>query len=284
MVEDGRTTMRDLVEHMLDPIDPGSWSVHGNDHRFGVTVVGAQVDFDTAAPTIGLAFEQLTTAIEAELAVERARRMIEVASQPLPLWLVSGPDILDHWLRWASSANALRKVLTLTDTVGLAPVAGYLDRRARRELGQCGARIRVRGGMAIAERIELSDSPRCTASLGERVRIRIEDHKLPDTLIAALQQDGRHNTLRPLAEVVSHPFFAAADLRITGVVNEGSAVVFEVESRWAPLEAVPAAAWDVLPADADPVFPWRATVIERRRLDGLVEEARHRVAATGGPR
>ena len=279
--------MRDLVDRMLTMIGRGSWSAEGDDLRFGITIAHARIDFEPMAPTVGLAFERLAAAIEATIAAERARRMVEVAgvtSQPPPLWLVSGSDILAQWLVWAGASNALRKVLALTHQVGVAPASGDLDRRARRELGQGGAKIRVRGGMAIAERIELSNQPRCTAVLGQDARIRIENHKLPDTLIDALQQDERRNALRPLAEVVSHPFFTAADLRITGVANEGSAVVFEVESRWAPLEPVPDAALAVLPADADRVFPWRATVSERWRLDGLVEEARHRAVATGDPR
>jgi|GEM_PF-6962928 len=279
--------MRDLVDRMLTMIDRGSWFAEGGDLRFSISFAHARIDFDTMKPTVGLAFERLAVAIEATVTAQRARGMIEVAgvtSQPPPLWLVSGSDILAQWLVWARASNALRKVLALTDQVGLAPVSGDLDRRARRELGQGGAKIRVRGGMAIAERIELSDRPRCIANLSEKALFRIEGHQLPDTLIVGLHQDARVNALRPLAEVISHPFFTAADLRITGVANECSAVVFEVESRWAPLEAVPDAALALLPADADPVFPWRATVSERRRLDGLVEVVRHRVAATGDRR
>ncbi len=278
--------MRDLVDQMLRMIDRGSWSVEGGDQRIGVTIAGTCIDLAPAEPAVGLAFERLASAIEATIAVERAARMIEAvgAVGSLPLWLVSGSDVLAKWLVWASAGNALRKVLTLSDEVGMAPVAGYLDRRNRRELGQGGARIRVRGGMAIAERIELADRPRCVAVLGEKARIRIEQQHMPETLILGLQKDARANALRPLAEVVSHPFFASADLKITGVANEGAAVVFEIENQWAPLESVPAAAWKVLPVDADPVFPWRATIDERRRLDGLVEEARHRVAVTGGRR
>lgn len=94
--------------------------------------------------------------------------LAEAADEPLPLWLVSGSDILAKWLFLAGTGNALRKVLTLSDTVGMAPVSGYLNRRARRDLGQGGAKIRVSGGMAVAEQIELSDAPRCTAILGER--------------------------------------------------------------------------------------------------------------------
>ncbi|WP_232089615.1 hypothetical protein [Sphingomonas sp. HMP6] len=272
---------------MLAMVDRGAWSADGDEERFGIAITGARIEFDTTTTSIGLAFEQLAAAIEATIAVERARRMIEAAgAEPqLPLlWLVSGSDVLAKWLAWAGVSNALSKALALSDAIGTAPVAGHLDRRARRDLGQGGARIRVRGGVAIAERIELCDQPRCIATLGETARIRIEAHKLPETLICALQKDARANALRPLADVVSHPFFVAAELGIIGVANEGLAVVFEVESHWTPLEPVPAAALNVIPSDADPAFPWRATLSERRRLNGLVEEARHRFAATRDPR
>lgn len=279
--------MRDLVDQLVAMADRRSWSIDGNDEAFCVRIAEAQIAFDRGCQDVELAFERLAEAIEATIAVERARGMVQaaaMASHPVPLWLVSGPTVLASWLHWAGTRNALRKVLNMTDAVGLAPVAGYLDRRARRELGQGGVRIRVRGGMAVAERIQLSDRPRCVATIGERAFIRIEDHRLPDTLIAGLQPGAASNARRKLAEVVSHPFFAAADLAIAGIVQEGAALVFEVYHHWTPLEPVPEAARSVLPPDADPVFPWRATAGERRRLEGLVEEARHRVAAMRGPR
>ncbi len=272
--------MRHVIDQMLAMIDRRSWSLEGGEQRFAVTIAKTRIDFDTEAPSTGLALERLACAVEAAISAERARQMLalaEAANEPLPLWLVSGSDILAKWLVWAGASNALRKVLTLSDAVGTAPISGYLNRRARRDLGQGGAKIRVRGGMAVAERIELSDAPRCTAILGEKAMIRIEQHRLPDTVITALQRDARSKTLRPLGGVVSHPFFTAADLGITGIANSGAAVVFEVESHWVPLVPVPATARAAIPADADPVFPWRATVGERRRLDELVEEARHRV-------
>lgn len=272
--------MRHVIDQMLAMIDRRSWSFDGGGQHFSVTIAQTRIDFDTEAPTTGLTVERLAGAIEAAITAERARHMLalaEATDQPLPLWLVNGSDILAKWLVWAGASNALRKVLTLSDTVGMAPVAGYLNRRARRDLGQGGAKIRVYGGMAVAERIELSDAPRCTAILGQKAMIRIEQHRLPDTLITALQRDARSNTPRPLGGVVSHPFFTAADLGITGIANDGPAVVFEVGSHWAPLAPVPAAALAAIPDDADPAFPWRATVSERRRLDGLVREARHRV-------
>ena len=286
-VEAGKATMRDLVGQMLATIDRESWSLDGNDQRFIITVAEAHVHFDCKTAAIGLAFEHLAAAIEATIAVERVNLMIDTAgieSKLPPLWLVSGSDVLAKWLAWAGVGNGLRKVLALRAAVGIAPVAGYFERRARRELGQGGARIRVRGATAIAEWIELSDRPRCIANLGEKARIRVEAHKLPETLITALQKDARANALRPLADVISHPFFAAAELEITGVANEGTAVVFELGSHWTPLEVIPAAVWSELPHDADPAFPWGATASERQRLDGLVEEARHRIAATHGPR
>ena len=79
--------MRDLVDRMLTMIDRGSWSAEGGDLRFGIEIARARIDFDTMTPTIGLAFERLTAAIEATIAAERARRMIEVVgetSQPPP--------------------------------------------------------------------------------------------------------------------------------------------------------------------------------------------------------
>lgn len=274
--------MRDLVVQMLTIIDRRSWSAEGCDQRVGITIGSVTIDVDPADPLVGLAFERLASAIEATIAAERARRMIEaagIAAQPLPLWLVTGSHVLAEWLTWAGAGNALRKVLTFTDAVGMAPVAGCLDRHNGWELGQGGAKIRVRGGMATAERVELSDTPGCTAMLGQTARIRIEAHALPDTLIAGLQRDERANARRSLAEVVSHTVFTAADLQIAGMANEGADVAFEVESRWTPLEPIPAAARAVLPADADPISPWRVTASERQRLDGLVEEARHRAAA-----
>ncbi len=286
-VEASEATMRDLVDQMVAMIDPKSWSIDGNGQRFGTTIAGARIEFDATISTASLAFEQLASLVEAAISTARVRHMIDAAgmtSQPLPLWLVSGSDVLSKWLVWAGAGKALRKALTLTDEAAVAPVAGYLDRRARRELGQGGARIRVRGGIATAERLELSDHPRCIAILGQRARVRIERHKFPETVMLALRQVEGQNALRPLADVVSHSFFASADLKMAAVSSEGTSLVFEVESRQVPLEPIPAAAWSVLPADADPASPWRATAGERRRLDGLVEEVRHRLAATGGRR
>ena len=279
--------MRELADQMLEAVDRRAWSVDGNAGVFQVTLGGASIMFDTPAPAVSLSFERLAEAIEATIACERAQRMIEAVGAPeqkVPLWLVSGSDVLAAWLRWAGVGGALRKELSLNDAIGSAPVAGYLDRRARRDLGQGSARIRVRGGQAIAERIELSDRPRCIAVLGTEARLRVERSRLPETLITALQKDGQRNAGRPLAEVVSHPLFVAADLRVEGVENDGPDLAIDIESRWLPLEPVPEAALAMLPADCDPVFPWRATAGERRRLDGLVEEARHRVAVTHGPR
>lgn len=277
---------RAIAEQLLATVDPAAWQLTGGDADFRVSVAGTSIAFDASAGTLGQAFEQLAFAVEARIAFERASAMLAAApvAGPLPLWLVSGSTVLAAWLGWAGTGNALRKTLNLTGELGLAPVAGYLDRRARRELGRGGGRIRVRGGMAVAERIELSDRPRCVATIGDRALIRIEDHRLPDALITGLRPTAGSNTRRRLAEVVSHPFFPAADLRILDARQEGATAIFEIDHLWMPLEPVPDAARSILPRDADPAFPWRTTAGERRRLDGLIEEARHRVAAMRGPR
>lgn len=281
----GRISVRDLIAQILAPLDKGSWRIKEHDSALVVTIGEMWIAFDRADRDIALSFEKLADVVGATLAFRRAQQMIGatgVVSKPVPLWLVSGSGVLANWLHWAGASNALRKVLSLTANPGVAPVSGYLDRRARRELGQGGARVRVRGGLAVAERIELSDRPRCVAMLGERALIRIEDHRLPETMVAGLQEREGSNTRRRLAEVVSHPFFAAADLVVAGVTQDRSAVVFEVDHHWTPLEPVPAAALEAVPKDFDPAFPWRATASERRRLNGLVEEARHRLATRRG--
>lgn len=279
--------MRDLIDQMLSMLDRQSWSIdEGGDH-LSVTLAGTRLEFDAGASTNTFVFEKLAEAIRWALAVQRARRMIEAAgmtSEPVPLWMVSGSNILGGWLRYAGAGNAFRKALSLTDVTYLAPVTGDLDRRARRDLEQGGARIRVRGAMAVAERIELSNQPRCIAMLGERAFIRFEDYRLPNTVIAALQQHTGRNAGRPLSDVVGHPFFAAANLTITDVVQDETVLTFQVHHTFGPLEPVPEAAWKVLPRDPDPMFPWEANMGEQRRLIGLVAEARHRAAAMRGQR
>jgi hypothetical protein len=279
--------MRDVVDQMLSLLDRRLWSVTGSAGTVHVTIAGTTIDLDTTAPGVELAFERLAAAIEAIIAPERVRLMLEateMTSEPIPLWLLSGSNVLSQWLRWSGTGSALRKVLALTGELGLAPIAGYLDRRARRDLGQGGAKIRVRGGIAVAERIELSERPHCIAVIGERTQIRLENFNLPDTLLDGFQPTADRNRPRLLGEIVDHPFIAANDLEITGVSQQGSTAVFEIRHRWAPLELVPDAALAALPADFDATFPWRATAGERRRLDGLVEEARHRAAAKSDPR
>jgi hypothetical protein len=46
-----------------------------------VTIGGLKLEFDPADPSIGLAIEQLASAIEAAIASGRARRMIVASSQ-----------------------------------------------------------------------------------------------------------------------------------------------------------------------------------------------------------
>jgi len=267
---------RELAEQLLASIDRAAWRVTGSAANFTVSVVGIDIVFDAKSTVFGHAFERLAFAVEARIASERASAMLAAVPNagPLPLWLISGSDVLARWLTWSGSANALRKTLRLTDALGRAPVSGDLARRARRELGQAAAKIRVRQGIAVAEEIELAEHPATTLILGETARVRVAASALPETLLTALRQDCRQNALRNLAEVVDHPFIAAADLKMTSVRNDGTAVVFELASHQAPLAPVPAEAWAVLPRAADPILPWWPTASERREHDGLVEAGR----------
>lgn len=247
-----------------------------------MSIAGTDIVFDASAGALGQAFEQLAFAVEARIAFERASAMLAAVptAGPLPLWLVSGSDVLARWLSWSGSANALRKILCLDDTLGQAPITGNLARRARRELGQNGAKIRVRQGMAVGEQIELAERPRSVAVFGEATSVRIDAPALPETLLIAMRKKPQANALRSLLDIVEHPFIAAADLKITNARNDGAAVVFEVESHWAPLAPVPNEAWAVLPRDADPVFPWRPTPRETREHDRLVDAGRRLVGVS----
>lgn len=270
-------TPRAIADQLLAAVDASAWRLSGSRANFNVSIAGADIAFDASAGTLGQAFEQLAFAVEARIAFERASAMLAAVptAGPLPLWLVSGSNVLARWLNWSGSGNALRKALRLDDTLGQAPIMGNLARRARRELGQPGAKIRVRQGMAVGEEIEISEWPKSVAVFGETAHVRIDAAALPETLLNAIRKDPQANALRSLSEIVDHPFIAAADLKITNARNDGAAVVFELESHWAPLAPVPKDAWTVLPRDANPAFPWRPTPRETRKHDRLVEAGRH---------
>ncbi len=275
---------RDIASQLLATVDPAAWRLSGTEVDFTVSIAGAEIVFDLSSPALGDAFEQLTFAVEARIAFERASAMLAAAPDtgPLPLWLVSGSDVLAQWLAWSGSANALRKVLRFSDVPGHAPVCGDMVRRARRELGQHAAKVRVRQGTAVAERIDLAAHPVTIANLGDRAHVRIDAVALPEAVLIALQADDRHNDRRCVADIIDHPFVAAADLKLIGIGTDGRAVTFEVGSHVAPLAPVPKEAWTVVPRDADPAFPWRPTLRERREHDRLIEAGRRLVSGASG--
>lgn len=88
------------------------------------------------------------------------------------------------------------------------------------------------------------------------------------------QRGSLGNDHRRIAEIVDHPFFASTDLRLAGILNDGNAVVTNVESRWEPLAPVPDSAWAAVPPDASFVSPWRATTREVAELYRLVDAGR----------
>lgn len=274
---------RAIAEQLLASIDRTSWQMTGTETAFAITLAATNIAFDAKSVEPGRAFERLAFAVEARIAFERASAMLAAVPSkgPLPLWLVSGSDVLAHWLAWSGSSRALARVLTLDDALGHAPFSADLTRRARRELKQGGARIRVRQGIAVAQEIELAEQPHTTAFLGETALIQIDAATLPETLLAALEPKPLANAHRPLGEVIDHPFVRAADLRYSAVRNEGGAIVFDVASHQTPLAPVPREAWSVLPFDADPVFPWRPTAREIRAHDRLVRAGRRSTERLG---
>lgn len=275
--------LREIVDRMLAMVYPFAFTVDGRGGRFTVTLSGISVAFEPSFQPPDTSLERLAAAIEARIAFERASAMLAAAGNDgglLPLWLVTGSSVLAAWLDWSRSGTVFRRRLALSDAPGLAPVAGVLDRPMRRSLGQPAAKIRVRSGLAIADRIELPARVPCTATFAPAARIRIEGGTVPETVVAAFARDRERNGPVRAADVIDHLFLAAADLKLAGIRNEGDTAVLEIESVWGPLAAVPPAAWAVLPRDADLSCPWRPTLSEITALYTLVDAGRaHRRSA-----
>ncbi|RYY28399.1 MAG: hypothetical protein EOP62_04185 [Sphingomonadales bacterium] len=265
-------TPRAVAEAMVAMIEAQSVRLVGESDRFTITIAGTTIRLDDGETH---AFEKLASAIEARISYERATAMVAAAGETgIPLWLVVGPDMLGKWLAWSRTTQALVKVLSLTDRSDAAPVVGDLARRARRGLGQMAAKIRVRAGQAVAERIEFSHRVPATAVLGRRAIIRIAHQNVPDTLLIALK-DPTRNERRQLAELVDHPFAAGYAFTVADVRREQDGIAIEVETAWGPLAPIPEKAWTAVPQDADPAFPWRPTAREVAELYGLAARGQH---------
>lgn len=272
-----KTAIRDIIDRMLAVGGQRDHHVETDDTGLVTAIDGRFADFQNRAMR-PFAFEQLAKDIEGRIAFDRARDMVAAAPPPddlWPLWLVSGSSILARWLTWSRNGKALQRELVLLKGAQAAPIAGILEKRSRRELGQGGVKIRVRFGQAVAESIELSDEPRAIAVLGQQAHIRIIGNALPETVLLAAQKHfpGRNDRDR-LADLVSHPFLDAADVELIGIRNDGKDAIFEIATTWEPLEPIPAAARAVVPRDADPVSAWRATATEKGELDRLINLGR----------
>lgn len=274
----GGTPLRALVRDMLALVDhEGAYAIGDNISGFSVDIAQSRIDFAFGAVFTETALERLASAIEARIAFDRARAMLVAAGSEathFPLWLISGSAALAKWFVWSRMQNSLRRVLAFSDHVGLSPIYGQFERPTRRAVGQGAAKIRIRGGEAIAERIELPGRHRCTLTIGTQTRVRIEGNPLPETVLTALSHDPDSGTSRRMAAVIDHPFFAEADLRIGRAFNDGQATIFEIEDHQQVLAPIPDTVWSVLPQDADPAHPWRATAREIAALYTLVDEGR----------
>lgn len=268
----------DIVDRMLMMVEPAGYSIERTARSSTVRIAELECLFGDERPDLSNELGKLGLAIEARIAFERASAMLKAAhdpDEPLPLWLASGPAMLAHWIQWSRTENALRRELELFDAVLAAPVAGGLERRARRGLGQGGAQIVVRFGRASAKRIELADKPRIIAKLGDTSQIIVSRQNLPERDILAMNDGSLSpNERLRLANVINHPFFDAADFPIVRARNWGVDLMLEVETVQQPLQPVPAAARAVVPRDADPTALWSATISETRALNALIAEGR----------
>jgi hypothetical protein len=284
-------TPRAIAEAMVAMLDPAHVIFTEDNDRFAVAVGNATIVFGEGDLQ---AYERLASAIEARIAWARATSMVVAAGQTgVPLWLVTGSDVLGKWLAWSRTDKALARVLSLTDRGAGSPVTGYFARRTRKSAGQMAVKIRVFGGQAVAEQVDLSHRVPAFAKLGDRATIRVARHQLPQTLLVALAKDPTSNDRRRASEIVGHPFFVAHDFMVAQVRNDGSDVVVELETSWQPLAPIPKDAWDAVPRGAHPVFPWRATNCEVAELYALAgrgqqllqgESCTHDIIARHDPR
>lgn len=251
---------RAIAEAMVAPLNPTSVEITGSRNSFTVHIGSHVLSFDSSRPQT---FEKLATLIEDRISFDRATAMIVASGEKdVPLWLVAAPKMLCKWLIWSQATTAFADSLTLADERGGAPVVGDFFRRARLERGQGLARIRVRAGQAIAEHIELSRDPRTVAMLGDRTIVRVARNNLPDAVIvAATGPEGRRGEIS-LSQIVGHPFFDEHDPKIADIRNDGPDLVIQLENDWVLMAPLPEAARACAPANADPLYRWRATYSE----------------------
>jgi hypothetical protein len=269
-------TLQSVVSEMLAMVEVEGYGITERDGAIDVTIAGARIAFrDPRMVPRGL--EQLSAAVQSRVAFQRARDMWRAAKEPentIPLWLIGGSHLLVRWLAWSGSTEAFRRSMVLLDRHDAAPVEGIFERRARWTIGQGPARMRVRFGQATAERIGLSKNHKAFAVFGKQAFIRIGRSALPETLISALTDAPGRNDRHRVAEVIGHSFFEACDVEIAGLRNDGDDLIIDVETRWGPLEPVPAAALAAVPPGADPLAPWKPTGDEVAALDCLVNRGR----------
>lgn len=267
--------LRGLVINLLAAggLQPGrdDVSLSGDERTLIVDIGGCTIQLATSQRT-GLALEQLGELIISSIGYRRARAMLRAAdhhvAQP-PLWLVSGPLVLGEWVRWANAAHPLARRLEFTPVLANTPVVGGADVRSRRKDRHSWARVSVVAGVARAT-IELTGTTPIVLDLGRESRVLAPGQRLSATAINGVaglitQPDGLL-----LSQVIDHPFFASGSFEVSVLTKEEGGTLAILADQRATLAPPPAEALTVVPPDADPATPWRATATERAEIDRLV--------------
>ena len=246
----------------------GLWD--GTEHRDGlaVRVVDRAFRIGAGAPAAALEVERVAQAFVAATAFDRARAMMAAASvADPPLWLVRGSPALAAYLRWARRGAQFASGLTLSPGLDGGPLVGGVALRVRRDGRVGSARLVVRRGTASGIAV-LGERPRSTLTFASGPRLVVVGAQLPETVAAGTDPDAGA-IARPLEALVDHPFVRGAGLRVRGFESAGGRVEIALKGGWTTLAPVPPEALAVVPPDAEPSAPWRATEREVGTLDEL---------------
>ncbi len=219
------------------------------------------------------ALELLEGAVLDSCAAHRAKAMLDAvgSSSIIPLWLVSGPDMLGAWVRWSKSGPAIENGLTGGAVPGEISVSGDIALRTRGSIG--GARIRIRRGHAVAPRVQLTQRRDPIMKLGDKGVI-ISKKLPPEHWLMKFRTLARSDQGLPLADIVKHKLFELQPTPVLDLAVSDDQLIIAFATHRATLAPVPDAALAVLPSDYDPARPWRPTAAESSLLRKLVREGR----------
>ncbi|WBH15824.1 hypothetical protein [Sphingomonas radiodurans] len=194
------------------------------------------------------------------LRAARASAMLEaadVASAPMPAWMLSARPLVAAWIGWTSCLHAIIAAARANNDQPLS--SGRVE--VHRAVGAHATSLC--GGIymgTLTGVLALSERPVCQYMDEPAPKIVIAQSALPETVVVSIDGPRDHsNRGRRLSDVIDHPFVTAYDPPITTLANVDGAVEMAMEPGYVTLAPVPVSAMRVVPPDADLGRPWELT-------------------------